>query len=871
MNRESVLQCRTIYSRLRLWAIILFGVSIVPLIGCSVGVNKTAPVTIAFAQGQMAPPSSVMEQSTVQFAAVVNNDTSNAGVSWLLTCASQNASDCGSISRHTASGVPTTYIAPLSAPPGGTVTVEANSSAAPSQSVTTTITITPVVYGPVSIAFSPPPPASVVIGTELSLSVVVTNDHLGSNGKPLGYTLSLTCAVPGTCGTLNGSTYFPPSSVPAGGTVTITATSVADPTKNANATMTINPPVVTISLVLLPPASISAGAAANLGAKVTDGTTANAAGQLGVDWSVTCSGTACGSFIPQHTSNDVGGGSTVGKLTSYAAPAVAPSGGTVTIIASATADPTKQASVTLTVNPVALSDGLLTGQYAFLVSGMGAGGPAAVAGSIVADGNGNITAAEESLPGQTSLVTGISGSYFIGSDGRGMMTLDGLPGFAGSWLNGQQIFAIKIIDSAHAFMEEFDGYGAYNILNSPPALTWFGSTLRGKLELQQTSDFSIPPSGLYSLAWVHAGTSFPLNPCSGSFVCAAYYGGVVNAASGNVQNFFIDRYVDGATDAISSGGGGYGAQSFGAPLDSFGYGTANLGPYTLNCLMVDSGHIITMSSLSSDNTGFPVGHLYSQPTTPPSLAGTYVFTLAGSTPINSANGAAVVGGTPQALGGYVTSDANGNLNGYLDTNSDGALQSAPVTGTFSASAVEGRWAITLSGGGASRFAVYPTVNQGLLMFQLDTLKSGIGNAFVQTAPVPTFQGTYGASVQQVGLVNVGRSVSVGLPAGAWTDFSGQIVADASSNITGTLDIDQLNGLYLGPSGDLWTQTPGATLTGGFTADAQGRAPGTIATNQQGVSQVGTLGVIFYVVDDSTVLLLESDTQPAVGILQLQNF
>jgi hypothetical protein len=32
-----------------------------------------------------------------------------------------------------------------------------------------------------------------------------------------------------------------------------------------------------------------------------------------------------------------------------------------------------------------------------------------------------------------------------------------------------------------------------------------------------------------------------------------------------------------------------------------------------------------------------------------------------------------------------------------------------------------------------------------------------------------------------------------------------------------------------------------------------------------------VGVILYVVDDSTVLLLEGDAVPAVGVLQLQNF
>jgi hypothetical protein len=138
---------------------------------------------------------------------------------------------------------------------------------------------------------------------------------------------------------------------------------------------------------------------------------------------------------------------------------------------------------------------------------------------------------------------------------------------------------------------------------------------------------------------------------------------------------------------------------------------------------------------------------------------------------------------------------------------------------------------------------------------------------VQAVPVPTFQGNYSGSVQQLGLVTSTRnSQTVGLPMGAWSDISGQIIATSSSAITGSLDIDQVNGLFLGPSGNFWAQTSDASLTGGFTAGAQGRLTGSLTTNQ-----LGTVGVILYVVDDSTVLLLEGDAVPAVGVLQLQNF
>lgn len=857
MNCESVSNGRMIVA-LKSIALMLCGLSLLPFSGCSV--SKPVPVTIAFTQGQMAPPSSVAANSSTQFAATVNNDPANLGVSWLLSCNASAASDCGSITRHTASGGAATYIAPASIPSGGTVTIEANSSADPSQSVTATITITPEVYGPISVAFFPALPATVALGTFLPVSVVVTNDHIGSNGQPMGATLSVTCQVAGTCGSFSGSYYIPPSVIPAGNTVTITATSVADPSASASATVTIVAPVVTISLVVTPPASIPAGSATNLAAYVTDGTATNAAGQMGVDWSVTCGGSACGSFIPPHTAND-NGISTQQVTTAFTAPSTVPTGGTVTITATATASPTTQISTTLTITPVTLNNGLLNGHFAFFLSGVNTIGLSASAGSIIADGNGNITAAEESLPGQSTALTGITGSYYIGSDGRGLMTLNGVPNSI--WLNGQQIFALAVVDSTHVLVEEFDGSGPFNITYSPPITSGpWGKTQRGELDLQQTSDFSIPPSGPYAFALTQAGAGAP--PFAG------YYAGVLNAdSSGNIISFAIDRYVDGATTSIASGI--YGAQSF-STVDSFGYGTVSVGPYSLNYFLVDSGHLIVTGGSSSDGTGLPSGHVYSQPATMPSMAGTYMFTLGGSTPLLSAGGSGVEGSNPQALGGWVTSDSSGNLTGYLDTNKQGVVDSAAVTGTLVASAVPGRWLMTLEGGGASLFALYPT-SSGLFLFQLDVGTSGTGTVALQSSSTPSISGNYAVSIQQPGAIDGSRSISLGLEVGAWADISGQIIASNSSTLSGTLDIDQIDGVFLAPSGNIWTQTPDQAVTGTFSSGTQGRFTGSFTINQIVTTpgQLGTLNVILYVVDSSQVMLLEDDSTPAVGLLELQNF
>lgn len=892
MNRLSVCYSRTKCSTLDLYLLCLW-LSIILSTGC--GGTKSSPTTIAFAQSTMAPPSSVTQGSTVQFAAIVTNDPANLGVSWLLSCVSPNAptvplaaAECGSITRHTASGVPATFIVTSSLPSGGlTATIEASASASPGASVTQQITIT---TGPISVAFSPATPTTVVAGADPTISVIVTNDQLGGNGQPEGATLSVTgCSISGfeACGSFSGSEFVTPLTVPTTGAMaTIEAVSVADPSATATITITITYPTVTVTLGLLPPASMSAGAAINLAASAAGGGQGNPAFLSGIDWS--CSPAPCGFFYPTHTNS--------GASTSYTAPLGISSVQTITLIATSTyttvagQGPVVQAMATVNVTPTpnnGTNNSLLNGQYAFLLTGVNTVGPSSLAGSVIADGNGNITGGEEVLPGGALVYDGIVGSYSIGSDGRGTITLSSssnstnVLAATGHWLNGQQTLAIAVVSPTQVLVEEFDGTDTYNIKSNPILSPPYGSTLHGELDIQTVSDFGAPPSGSYVFAGAHGGSPISSTPY------AAYYGGVLAANGGNITGFYLDRYYDGTTDSISSAGGIFGSQSFSAD-DNFGEGTVNIGPYLLNYFIVDSAHIIVLGNSSLDGTGLPAGHMYAQSSIPSPLTGTYAFTLAGSTPIESSNGAITIGSSPEAAGGWFTGDSSGAVSGYLDTNNNGSVVSAPVSGNLVPSVVDScvvndvvvcsRWTLALTGGGASQFALYPypnptsTSTYNLLVFQLDTRKSGIGSALLQASSL-NFLGNYAASIQQLGIFNASRNSSTtGVPVGAWNDLSGQIVASGASTITGALDIDQLNGLFLVPSGNLWTQTVGAAVTGNFAAGTQGRFPGSITIPAaQNAIQPDTLGGVFYVVDDSTVMFLEDDATPAVGILQLQNF
>ncbi len=157
-----------------------------------------------------------------------------------------------------------------------------------------------------------------------------------------------------TCGSFNpisssgvsaSTTYTAPTTVPGGdGTVTITATSITDPTKSVSGKVTIqstSPPGAEISVSVLPASFYTQTIGATRNTKLTAtvvGDTLN----KGVDWKLSCTLSSCGT-ITSHTAS--------GVASTYSAPtsAVAPSGGTVTITASSTTDPTKSVVVTANV------------------------------------------------------------------------------------------------------------------------------------------------------------------------------------------------------------------------------------------------------------------------------------------------------------------------------------------------------------------------------------------------------------------------------------------------------------------------------------------------------------------------------------------
>ena len=83
------------------------------------------------------------------------------------------------------------------------------------------------------VTFYSPPPTSINTDSTIGITAVVTND-------PKGAGVNFSCVPAGSCGSFNPpkiasnvpTCYEAPGEVPSGNTVTITATSISDPTKS---------------------------------------------------------------------------------------------------------------------------------------------------------------------------------------------------------------------------------------------------------------------------------------------------------------------------------------------------------------------------------------------------------------------------------------------------------------------------------------------------------------------------------------------------------------------------------------------------------------------------------------------------------------
>ena len=240
-------------------------------------------------------------------------------------------------------------------------------------------------------------PAPITVAIATAPTTMFVNDY-----KPVSATtndaagVTWSCAPASSCGnfatsrTTNGvaDTYTAPGQVPAGNSVTLTATSVTDPTKTASAHVAINAsPNIAVSWNTVPSSPLMVNGTESLEVQVQ-----NDSANAGL--SLTCTpANTCGSFSQTTVSAPQNGGYVVDTV--YTAPANVPRGIIVNLIATSNADDSQSLNTPITITSSVSTVSTLSGTFAFMNRGIDANGYNGVAGSVTLDGQG--TSREESL------------------------------------------------------------------------------------------------------------------------------------------------------------------------------------------------------------------------------------------------------------------------------------------------------------------------------------------------------------------------------------------------------------------------------------------------------------------------------------------
>ena len=362
-----------------------------PAMSGSTAVTIVSPGQVAVT---VTPDSVQLNTGAQQLFKAAVTGTSNTAVQWSVGGYGCSGATCGTI---TAGGL---YTAPSAPPNPSLIFVTATSVADSTMSSTATVTI----VQQIAVSLSPSS-AQVIEGHSQQFVAKVTGTVVpGANWSLTGPGCS-----GATCGTVSSAgLYTAPATAPTPAQVTLTATAVADGETHASATITI---IVPVEVAISPTnALVTVGQQLQFRASVS-GTTNKA-----VTWSVSgsgCSGAACGTI-------------TSGGL--YTAPSTVPSPASVIVKATSQASTSASASGIVTISPS--NNSKLKGQYAFLFTGFDSNGVYQETGSITADGNGKLVSGLEDINNTTGAITDASiiGTYQVGADNRGVMTISGSSG-----------------------------------------------------------------------------------------------------------------------------------------------------------------------------------------------------------------------------------------------------------------------------------------------------------------------------------------------------------------------------------------------------------------------------------------------------------
>jgi hypothetical protein len=455
--------------------------------------------------------------------------------------------------------------------------------------------------------------------------------------------------------------------------------------------------------------------------------------------------------------------------------------------------------------------GNFNGTYTFSASGTGSTGAFfALAGSLQADGNGRITGGTLDL-NDASVSTTLPNVVITGGDYS--VTPDGRGQIS---LNTAQ-FSIGLdfvlLSNSHAMLTQYDTSG----------------TGGGSMDLQSN----------VTQAQLAGSYAFNLGGIDNNSSPFATVGSFTLDSSGNITAG-VEDFNDGGlaypgltlTGSVTLGSGSTPGTASLTATDSSN--STPFGTLTFNVYALDATHLKFIETDASPILG---GDAFTQlgaalPSTPTGLA----FIMAGGV------------STPLSVGGLMTIDGVSAVSsGLEDINDNGAVPSAPMSfsGSYAASgSVGGRTLFTLTGfTGATELIAYPTESAGVQFLEMDN--SGLlgGVAFAQRA------GAALASSQEYGLGLTGINIG-----GLNGSFEEDDIAQFTTNSTGFSGLIDIN--------DEGTLSFDQQFTGNYTADSPATGRGILTSN--------VMNGVYYAVDNSTALFLETDTnQVGTGSLLLQ--
>jgi hypothetical protein len=618
---------------------------------------------------------------------------------------------------------------------------------------------------------------SVVIGAQLPLSITTTSLPNGTLNSAYGPVLIN--ATGGYAPYSFGATGLPAGmTLSSGGSLAGTPTAAgsfsASITVTDSETVPANKNVVLPLTITAPPLALSPGAGSLPNATENSAYTASFTPSGGVGpYSIALDGISAA--LPAGlTFNTTTGSTAAATITGTPTATGTTTGIIVDVTDSETPTPVTTQftySLTVVVPCGSGSESLLSGQYAFVLSGFdGSGNPALIGGVLTASGAAgpsNLTAGavDMNLSGgvQTNLAIASGSNYTVGSDGRGCMAI--------TTTAGTQNYRFSLGASGNGHMIDFDVAGPFTA---------------GVLRKQTPSAFSTAQiSGPYAF-----GVS-SLQDTSGSKLAAM---GVLNLSGGSITSGSADyNYYNGGTSTVTLDGSTTIKAWPASPESVNSGGTYTIGSngrgtlaFTLSdtsvidaeIYVVSSNEFIMISSgARSSSVAIFAGTAYKQSGAPYSLAS------ASGTSVLSDSQTSNNGGTLNSTVGVglVTKTSTGSFT-FAGYNNGGGSISTPTSnsasGTFSV-APNGRVTLTVSGGGGNQLPAFYLYSPGSAFAVFTGNGADDGLMELQTATSVT-NGAYVDGTIDPQTAGVSDNV------GVFTLTSGSATSTDDNNSQGTL-------------------------------------------------------------------------------------